>query len=143
MVGCRYWPRRSYLGSYGRHVEYQYFVYFDDINVSKGNILGKIDGGINVRFEVLNPERMVVAAQAIGSERHALQRGADYVNEIYSGSHRPYRYLQNPTAESKALLKSASLMIQKAAWLQDSGEHSKVVSDCANTGDMVDTDTAF
>ena len=34
-------------------------------------------------------------------------------------------------------------MIQKAAWLQDSGEHSKVVGDCANMGKMVGTYVAF
>ena len=63
------------------HAEHQYFVYFDDVNVPKENTLGKIDGGVNVLFDALNPERMVVAAGGIGGGRHALQRAVDYANE--------------------------------------------------------------
>ncbi|PCJ37441.1 MAG: hypothetical protein COA75_04145 [Cellvibrionales bacterium] len=46
-------------------------------------------------------------------------------------------------AEAKDLLEAASLMIQKVAWLQDSGEHSKMVGDCANMGKMAGTYAAF
>ena len=127
------------------HAEHQYFVYFDDVKVPKENILGKIDGGINVLFDALNPERMVVAAGAIGGGRHALQRGVDYANEreIFRGPIGAYQGLQHPMAEAKALLEAASLMIQKAAWLQDSGEHSKVVGDCANMGNILGAYAAF
>ena len=127
------------------HAEHQYFVYFDEVKVPKANVLGKIDGGIDVLFDALNPERMVVAAGAIGGGHHVLQRGVDYANEreIFKGPIGAYQGLQHPMSEAKALLEAASLMIQKAAWLHDSGKHSKVVGDCANMGKMVGTDAAF
>ncbi len=125
--------------------EHQYFVYFDDVKVPKENVLGEVGGGANVLFDALNPERMIVAAGAIGEGRHVIKRGVEYANErnIFNGPIGAYQGLQHPLAEAKAMLESASLMVQKAAWLQDSGAHAKVVGDIANMGKLVGTDAAF
>ena len=125
--------------------EGQFFVYFDDVKVPKQNVLGQVGGGVNVLFDALNPERMVVAAGSIGGGRHVLKRGTEYANErkIFNGPIGAYQGLQHPLAEAKALLESASLMVQKAASLQDQGAHPKVVGDIANMGKLVGTDAAF
>lgn len=125
--------------------EGQFFVYFDNVKVPRENILGKIGRGTDVLFDALNPERMVVAAGAIGGGRHVLKRGVEYANErtIFKGPIGAYQGLQHPMAEARALLESASLLVQKAAWLQDAGAHAKVVGDLANMGKLVGTDAAF
>lgn len=125
--------------------EHQYFVYFDEVKVPKANVLGEVGGGANVLFDALNPERMIVAAGAIGEGRHVIKRGVEYANErnLFNGPIGAYQGLQHPLAEAKAMLESASLTVQKAAWLQDSGAHAKVVGDIANMGKLVGTDAAF
>lgn len=127
------------------NAEGQFFVYFDDVKVPRENVLGQVGQGVNVLFDALNPERMIVAAGAIGSGRHVLARGTEYANErqIFNGPIGAYQGLQHPMAEAKALLESASLMVQKAAVLQDQGAHPKVVGDIANMGKLVGTDAAF
>lgn len=127
------------------NAEGQFFVYFDDVKVPRENVLGQVGQGVNVLFDALNPERMIVAAGSIGSGRHVLARGTEYANErqIFNGPIGAYQGLQHPMAEAKALLESASLMVQKAAVLQDQGAHPKVVGDIANMGKLVGTDAAF
>ena len=127
------------------NAEGQFFVYFDEVKVPRENVLGQVGQGVNVLFDALNPERMIVAAGSIGGGRHVLKRGTEYANErqIFNGPIGAYQGLQHPMAEAKALLESASLMVQKAAVLQDQGAHPKVVGDIANMGKLVGTDAAF
>ena len=127
------------------NAEGQFFVYFDDVKVPKENVLGQVGGGVNVLFDALNPERMIVAAGSVGGGRHVLKRGTEYANEreIFNGPIGAYQGLQHPMAEAKALLECASLMVQKAACLHDDGQHAKVVGDIANMGKLVGTDAAF
>ncbi|MBV1931836.1 MAG: acyl-CoA/acyl-ACP dehydrogenase, partial [Porticoccaceae bacterium] len=105
------------------NAEGQFFVYFDDVKVPKENVLGQVGGGVNVLFDALNPERMIVAAGAIGGGRHVLARGTEYANEreIFKGPIGAYQGLQHPMAEAKAQLECASLMVKKAACLHDNG----------------------
>ncbi len=127
------------------NAEGQFFVYFDNVRVPRENVLGKVGRGVEVLFDALNPERMVVAAGAIGGGRHALARGVEYANErsIFKGPIGAYQALQHPMAEARAQLEAASLLVQKSAWLHDSGQPAKVVGDLANMGKLVGTDAAF
>lgn len=125
--------------------EGQFFVYFDNVKVPRENVLGKVGRGIEVLFDALNPERMVVAAGAIGGGRHALARGVEYANErtIFKGPIGAYQGLQHPMAEARAQLEAASLLVLKSAWLHDQGQPPKVVGDIANMGKLVGTDAAY
>lgn len=127
------------------NAEGQFFVYFDNVRVPKENVLGKVGRGVEVLFDALNPERMVVAAGAIGGGKHALARGVEYANErsIFKGPIGAYQALQHPMAEARAQLEAASLLVQKSAWLHDQGQPAKTVGDLANMGKLVGTDAAF
>jgi alkylation response protein AidB-like acyl-CoA dehydrogenase len=127
------------------NAEGQFFVYFDNVRVPRENVLGKVGRGIEVLFDALNPERMVVAAGAIGGGKHALARGVEYANErsIFKGPIGAYQALQHPMAEARAQLEAASLLVQKSAWLHDQGQPPKMVGDLANMGKLVGTDAAF
>ena len=127
------------------NAEGQFFVYFDNVKVPRENVLGKVGRGIEVLFDALNPERMVVAAGAIGGGLHALARGIEYANErsIFKGPIGAYQALQHPMAEARAQLAAASLLVQKSAWLHDQGMAPKVVGDLANMGKLVGTDASF
>lgn len=127
------------------HPEGQYFVHFDDVRVPRANVLGKVGRGTEVLFDALNPERMVVAAGAIGEGRHVLARGVAYANErkVFKGPIGAYQGLQHPMAEARAQLEAGSLLIQKAAWLQDAGADPKVVGEVASMGKLVGCDASF
>ncbi len=125
--------------------EGQYFVYFDNVRVPRANVLGKVGRGTEVLFDALNPERMVVAAGAIGEGRHVLARGVAYANErkVFRGPIGAYQGLQHPMAEARAQLEAGSLLVQKAAWLQDAGADPKVVGEVASMGKLVGCDASF
>ncbi|MBK9428896.1 MAG: acyl-CoA dehydrogenase [Gammaproteobacteria bacterium] len=127
------------------NAEGQFFVYFDNVKVPRENVLGKVGRGIEVLFDALNPERMVVAAGAIGGGRHALARGVEYANErtIFKGPIGAYQGLQHPMAEARAQLEAASLLVLKSAWLHDQASRPRWSATLANVGSWVGTDAAY
>jgi len=54
---------------------------FDDVNVSSGNVLGKIDAGWDVLEGVLNAGRAAVAAEMVGASEEAFSRTVTYLKE--------------------------------------------------------------
>ncbi len=104
----------------------QFFVYFNDVRIPKENVLGEVGKGLNVLFDSLNPERIIVASGAVGAGRYVIKRAVEYANEriIFDKPISSYQGLQHPLAEAKALLETASLMTRKAAWAQDAGENA-------------------
>lgn len=104
----------------------QFFVYFNNVRIPKENVLGEVGKGLNVLFDSLNPERIIVASGAVGSGRYVIKRAVEYANEriIFDRPISAYQGLQHPLAEAKALLETASLMTRKAAWAHDAGENA-------------------
>ena len=72
----------------------------------------------------LNPERMLVAAEALGLGRAAMRRAVRYANErvVFGRPIGMNQGLQFPLADSLAHLDAAELMLRKATWLYDNGQ---------------------
>ena len=72
----------------------------------------------------LNPERMLVAAEALGLGRAALRRATRYGNEreVFGRPIGMNQGLQFPLADSLARLDAAELVLRKATWLYDHGK---------------------
>jgi len=103
--------------------ERQWTLFFDDVRVPRSALIGEEGRGHRYLFDLLNPERVVSAAIAIGLGRYVLGRAVAYardrkVFQVPIGAHQG---LAHPMALAHAHLELASLMTRKAAWLFDQG----------------------
>lgn len=98
-------------------------VYFDDVRVPAGNVLGEVGNGLQVLWDVLNPERILAAAGGVGHAEAALKVACDYANErtVFGRPIGANQAVQFPLAQIKAKTELARLMTYKAAWLFDQG----------------------
>ncbi|MEU0738287.1 acyl-CoA dehydrogenase family protein [Streptomyces sp. NPDC006134] len=85
---------------------------------------GGEDAGLLQLFAGLNPERVMTAAFAIGVGRHALSRALDYARErtVWKTPIGAHQAIAHPLAQAHIDLELARLMMQKAAYLYDSGD---------------------
>jgi len=99
-------------------------VFFDDVRVPAENVLGEVDNGFGVLWDVLNPERILAAAGGVGSADAALDVAAQYAREriVFGRPIGANQAIQFPLAQIKAKTELARLMTYKAAWLFDQGK---------------------
>jgi len=105
----------------GRHAVDSNEVFFDDLPVPVGDRIGEEGKGFQYLLHGLNPERILVAAEAIGIGEEALSRAAAYARErmVFGRPIGQNQSIQHPLAESWAELQAAWLMTLRAAWLYD------------------------
>jgi acyl-CoA dehydrogenase len=99
-------------------------VFIDDLRVPVEDRIGEEGKGFGYILHGLNPERILIAAEAVGLGRAALQRGALYAKEriVFDRPIGQNQAIQHPLAKSWIELEAAHLMVQKAAWLYDQGQ---------------------
>ncbi|MET3962708.1 acyl-CoA dehydrogenase [Marmoricola sp. OAE513] len=99
-------------------------VFFDNVRVPAENVLGEVDKGFGVLWDVLNPERILAAAGGVGSADAALDVAAKYAREreVFGRPIGSNQAIQFPLAQIKAKTEMARLMTYKAAWLFDQGQ---------------------
>jgi acyl-CoA dehydrogenase len=107
----------------GSNILYSSQLFFDDVRVPAENVLGEVDGGFAVLWDVLNPERILAAAGGIGSAQAALDVAVDYARErrVFGRPIGANQAIQFPLAQIKAKTELGRLMTYKAAWLFDRG----------------------
>jgi len=99
-------------------------VFIDGLRVPVADRIGEEGKGFACILHGLNPERILVAAEAVGLGRAALRRGAAYANEreVFGRAIGRNQAIQHPLAKSWMELEAAHLMVHKAAWLYDQGQ---------------------
>jgi alkylation response protein AidB-like acyl-CoA dehydrogenase len=102
----------------------QFSLFLDDVALPKDALVGSEDAALMQLFAGLNPERIMAAAFAIGSARHALGKAVAYVNDrkVWDTPIGAHQGLAHPLAQCKIELELARLMMQKAAYLYDAGD---------------------
>ncbi|MEZ0578043.1 acyl-CoA dehydrogenase family protein [Nocardioides sp. MH1] len=105
----------------GSNILYSSQVFLDDVRVPAENVIGEVDQGFAVLWDVLNPERILAAAGGIGAADAALQVACDYARErvVFGRPIGANQALQFPLAQIKAKAELGRLMTYKAAWLFD------------------------
>ncbi|XVQ15237.1 acyl-CoA dehydrogenase family protein [Spirillospora sp. CA-255316] len=98
-------------------------VFLDEVRVPAGRVLGQVDQGFAVLWDILNPERILAAAGGVGSGELVLEIACAYARERAPfgkpiGANQGVAF---PLAKTKAQLELARLMTYKAAWLWDRG----------------------
>ena len=105
----------------GRHAVDSNMVFFDGMEVPEDDRIGEEGEGFRTLLHGLNPERVLVAAEAIGIGRAALAKATRYARErvVFGRPIGQNQAIQHPLAKCWAELEAANLMVMKAAWLYD------------------------
>ncbi len=107
----------------GSNIIYSSQLFLDDVRVPAERVLGEVDQGFRVLWDVLNPERIIAAAGGVGAADAALAFAAGYARdrEVFGRPIGANQSIQFPLAQIKAKTELARLMTYKAAWLFDQG----------------------
>lgn len=99
-------------------------LFIDGLKVPEEDRIGEEGRGFEYILHGLNPERILIASEAVGLGKAALRRAVAYAKErvVFDRPIGKNQAIQHPLAQSWMELEAANLMIQKAAWLYDSGQ---------------------
>jgi len=99
-------------------------LFIDDLVVPSADRIGEEGAGWKCLLHGLNPERILIAAEAVGLGQVALERAAEYARErvVFDRSIGKNQAIQHPLAVNWMQLEAAELMVHKAAALYDAGE---------------------
>jgi acyl-CoA dehydrogenase len=99
-------------------------VFIGGLPVPATDLIGAEGQGFAAILHGMNPERILIAAEAVGLGRAALQRAANYAKErtVFGRPIGQNQAIQHPLARAWMELEAANLMTFKAASLYDRGE---------------------
>ena len=105
----------------GRHAVDSNMVFFEGLEIPEENRIGQEGEGFRAILHGINPERVLVAAEAVGIGRAALARASRYARErvVFGRPIGQNQGIQHPLARNWAELTAAELLVYKAAWLYD------------------------
>jgi len=112
------------IHKHGRHAVDSNMVFFDAMPVPHEDLIGEAGQGFRQILHGLNPERILIAAEAIGIGHAALRRAANYAKErvVFGRPIGQNQSIQHPLARAWMSLEAADLMVLKAAALYDAGQ---------------------
>lgn len=99
-------------------------IFIDDLFVPEDHRIGEEGRGFSYILDSLNPERVLIAVEAIGIGQDALRRATQYAKErvVFDRPIGQNQAIQHPLAERWMYLEAAWLMAMKAAELYDAGQ---------------------
>ena len=99
-------------------------VFIDGLEIPVADRIGEEGQGFRYLLHGLNPERILIAAEAIGIGRAALGKANEYAKQrvVFGRPIGQNQAIQHPLAECWAELEAANLTMLKAATLYDRGE---------------------
>jgi acyl-CoA dehydrogenase len=126
--------RSSYIPKHGFNYSPTYDLGISDLRVPKECLLGEEGKGWFNLLGTINPERILIAAGAIGAGRIAIKTAVEYANKriVFDRPIGAYQGIQHPLAAAYAKLECAWLATLKAATLHDQNANPKKVGDIAN-----------
>jgi len=107
----------------GRNAVASYEVFIDDLRVPESARVGEEGKGFRYLLDGLNPERILLAHEALGIGRVALRKAVQYARQriVFDRPIGQNQGIAFPLAEATTRLDAAELMARKAAWLYDEG----------------------
>ena len=133
-------PMRAIEGAH------QWTVHFDGVKVPVSNRVGEEHAGAFVMFNTLNPERVLIAAGALGQTEHLLEMAVKYASERVVFGSKPigaYQAVQHPLADVRIRLESARALTYKAAAAFDAGIDPTETGTYANMAKYLATELAI
>jgi alkylation response protein AidB-like acyl-CoA dehydrogenase len=98
-------------------------LFIEGLEVPDTDVVGEVGEGFVHLIDSLNPERIVVAMEAVGIGRSALRIASRYAGErhVFGRPIGQNQAIAHPLARASARLDAAELLALKAAWLYDHG----------------------
>ncbi|MDY6921885.1 MAG: acyl-CoA dehydrogenase family protein [Pseudomonadota bacterium] len=126
----------------GRHAVGSNMLFINDLIIPEEDRIGEEGEGFKIILQGLNPERILLGAEAIGLGRVAIQKAAQYARErvVFDRPIGMNQGIQHPLAKCWAQVEAANLMVMKAASLFDQGQECGVE---ANTGKYLAAEAGF
>lgn len=117
-------------------------LFIDNLEVPLEDRIGEEGQGFYYLLHGLNPERILVAAEAVGIGRVALHKATEYAKErvVFDRPIGQNQAIQHPLAANWAELEAANLLAFKAATLYDQGGDAGAY---ANAAKYVAAEAAF
>jgi len=99
-------------------------VFIDGLPVPEEDRIGEEGRGFYYILDGINPERIMIGAEAVGLGRAALAKAVDYANEreVFGRQIGQNQAIQHPLADAWAHLEAADAIVWKAATLYDAGQ---------------------
>ncbi|MDQ6696428.1 MAG: acyl-CoA/acyl-ACP dehydrogenase [Actinomycetota bacterium] len=130
------------ISKMGRNAVVSCEVVYDDLPVAVADRVGEEGEGFRHLLDGLNPERILIAAEAVGVGRVALRRAVSYAGErVVFG--RPIGQNQGiafPLARAHMELRAAGLAVREAAWRYD---HGLPCGEAANTAKFLAAEAGY
>ena len=132
----------SPIDKLGRNAVATCEVVYEDLPVLLSDRVGEEGKGFRYLLDGLNAERILIAAEALGIGRAAMNKAVAYANErvVFGRPIGKNQGIAFPLAEAKMRLDAAELMIRKASWLID---NSQPCGAEANMAKWLAADAAF
>jgi acyl-CoA dehydrogenase len=117
----------------GRHAVDSNMLFIDGLKVPIEDRIGEEGKGFQYILHGMNPERILIAAEAVGLGRIALARAAKYAGEriVFGRPIGQNQGIQHPLAERWIELEAAELLVLRAAAAYDRGEESGAFANAA------------
>lgn len=98
-------------------------LFIDGLEIPVEDRIGEEGRGFEYILHGLNPERVLLAAEATGLGKVALRRAAKYAGEriVFDRPIGKNQGIQHPLAKCWVELEAASLLYQRAGWMYDRG----------------------
>jgi acyl-CoA dehydrogenase len=130
------------IAKMGRHAVDSNLLFISDLWIPEEDRIGPEGEGFKIILHGLNPERILLGAEAVGLGRAALQRAARYARErvVFGRPIGMNQGIQHPLAKCWAQLEAANLMVLQAATLFDQGLECGVP---ANAGKYLAAEAGF
>jgi acyl-CoA dehydrogenase len=107
----------------GRKIVDSNELFFEDFEIPMEDRLGEEGQGFRYILEGMNPERILIAAEAVGLGKLALSRATEYAKTrvVFNRPIGKNQAIQHPLAVNWVELEAAWLMTMSAAWQYDKG----------------------
>ena len=107
----------------GRKIVDSNELFFADFEIPVADRIGEEGKGFDYILHGMNPERVLIAAEAVGLGKLALSRAAAYAKDrvVFNRPIGQNQAIQHPLAENWMELEAAWLMVMSAAWQYDKG----------------------
>lgn len=111
------------INKMGRKAVDSNMLFIDGLEIPHEDRVGEEGQGFKYLLHGLNPERILIAAEAVGLGRLALKHATQYASErtVFGRPIGKNQGIQHPLAQCWMELEAADLMVMKAAWAYDRG----------------------
>ncbi|MGB7181128.1 MAG: acyl-CoA dehydrogenase family protein [Burkholderiaceae bacterium] len=98
-------------------------VFFDNYEIPAEDRIGEEGRGFEYILHGMNPERILLAGEAVGLGQVALDRASRYARErqVFGRTIGQNQGIQHPLAQRWVELEAAELLVYRAAWAYDNG----------------------